>query len=77
MVFCRRAHGAAAGEAEIDLGRVWMAVVGADLTRLPAGDGDIAVRHSAEDVLDVALGIPLLFAFEAENVHESYLHRTR
>ena len=42
---------------------------GADLAGLPAGDGDVAVGDTAEDLLDVVLRIPLLFAFEAEDVH--------
>ena len=67
--FLRRAHGAAAGKAEIDFGGVRVAVIGADLAGLPAGDGDVAIRDLAEDFLDVALGIPLLLAFEAEGMH--------
>ena len=44
----RRAHRAPAFEAEVDLGRVGVAVIGAGLTRLPAGDGDIAFPGGAE-----------------------------
>src|SRR5206468_12586844 len=57
----RRAHPPAALEAEIDLGRVRMAVVGADLTRLPAGDRDVTLLDLAQDLLDVLLRIPRLF----------------
>ena len=46
-----------------------MAVIGADLAGLPAGHGDIAIGDLAQDLLDVVLGIPLLFVFQAENVH--------
>jgi hypothetical protein len=46
-----------------------VAVIGADLSRLPAGHGEVAVGDFAEDLLDVVLGVPLLFAFEAEDVH--------
>ena len=67
--FLRRAHGAAAGKAEIDFGGVRVAMVGADLSRLPAGDGDVAIGDLAQDLLDVVLGIPLLLALEAEDVH--------
>jgi hypothetical protein len=65
----RRAHGAAPGKAEVDFGGVRVAVIGADLPRLPAGDSDIAIGDLAQDFFHVALGIPLLLAFEAENVH--------
>jgi hypothetical protein len=46
-----------------------MTVVGADLAGLPAGDGHVAVGHLAEDFLNVMPGIPLLFAFKAEDMH--------
>ena len=45
----RRAHGAAAGVAEIDLGRVRMAVIGADLARLPARDRDVALADARRE----------------------------
>src|SRR5258707_7150023 len=64
-----RAHDAAAGEAEIDLGRERMAVIGADLPRLPARHGDVALADHAEDFLDMMLGIPLLLLVEIEHVH--------
>ena len=67
--FHRRAHGAAAGKAEVDLGGVRVAVIGADLPGLPAGHCDVAVGDRAEDLLDVLLGIPFLFLLEAEDVH--------
>src|SRR5262249_49227823 len=56
---------------EIDFRRVRMAVVRADLARLPAGDGHVAAGDLAEDFLHVALGIPLLLALETEDVHRS------
>jgi hypothetical protein len=65
----RRAHGAAAGKAEIDFGRVRVAVVGADLPGFPAGDGKVAIGDFAQDLLHMVLGIPLLLALEAENMH--------
>ena len=63
--FAGQSHLAAAGEAEIDFGRVRMAVVGADLAGLPARDGVVAGLAAADielgqDFLDVLLGIPLL-----------------
>src|SRR4029079_2611271 len=65
----RRAPRAAAGPAEIDFGCFRMAVIGAYLPRLPAGDGHVAVLHRAEDLLDVMRGIPLLLAGKVEDVH--------
>jgi hypothetical protein len=62
-------HDAAAGEAEIDFGGIRVAMIGADLAGLPTGDRDVAVGYFAEDFLDVVLGVPLLFAFEAKDVH--------
>src|SRR5579862_978217 len=53
----RRAHGAAAFEAEIDLGGVRVAVIGADLAGLPAGHRDVAVRDGAENLFDVLFRI--------------------
>ena len=46
-----------------------MTMIGADLPRLPTGNGNVAVRGLAEDFLDVVLGVPLLLSFEAEGVH--------
>ena len=68
-VCSRRAHRAAAGEAEVDFGRLGMAVVGADLAGLPARDGYVAVGNLAENLLDVVPGVPLLLAFQAEDMH--------
>src|ERR1700722_1981298 len=65
----RRAHGAAAFEAEIDLGGVRVAVIGADLAGLPAGHGDVAVLDGAEDFFDVLFRIELGLAGDAENMH--------
>src|SRR5579863_6931596 len=47
----RRRHPPAALEAEIDFGRCRMAVIGAGLARLPAGDREIAPADPAEDAL--------------------------
>jgi len=38
-----------------------MAVIGADLARLPAGDRNVAFSDLAKDLLDVLPGIPRLF----------------
>ena len=46
-----------------------MAMIGTDLSRLPAGDGDVAIGDFAEDFLDVMFWVPLLLAFKAEDVH--------
>src|SRR5437588_5487752 len=51
--FAWRAHHPAAFETEIDFGRMWMAMIGADLARLPAGDGDVALFDAAKDFLDM------------------------
>ena len=69
MVSVGRPHRAAAGEAEVDFGRLRMAVVGADLAGLPAGHGDVAIGNLAENLLDVVLGVPLLLAFQTEDMH--------
>src|SRR6202030_426911 len=64
-----RPHGAAAGKAEIDFRRVRLAVIGADLPRLPAGDRHVPVGDRAEDLFHVLLRIPLLLVLETEDVH--------
>jgi len=66
----RRAHRAAAFNAEIDLGCMRMAVVGADLARLPARDGHVARADALENFLDMASGILFLLLPQAEHVHE-------
>src|SRR5262249_29128432 len=55
-----RAHAAATGEAEIDLGRLRVAMIRADLARLPACDGDVTAFDTSENLLDVPIRIPLL-----------------
>src|SRR5258708_3308720 len=65
----RRAHGAAAFEAEIDLGGVGVAMIGADLARFPAGHRDVAVLDGAEDFFDVFFRVELGLAGDAENMH--------
>src|SRR4029077_4833922 len=65
----RRAHGAAAFEAEIDFGGVRVAMIGADLAGLPARHGDVAVRDGAEDFFDVLFRVELGLAGDAENMH--------
>ena len=67
--FSRRPHGASAGEAEIDFGSKRMAVIGADLAGFPASHGEVTLGNFAEDLLDMVLGVPLLLAIEAEDVH--------
>src|SRR5450631_2543616 len=67
--FFRCAHDAAAGKTEIDSGREGMTMIWTDLARLPASHGDVAVRNLAQNLLDVVLGVPLLLAFEAKDVH--------
>jgi hypothetical protein len=62
-------HGAPAGKAKVDFCCVRMAVIGANLAGFPAGYGEVAVGNFAEDLLNMMLGIPLLFMFEAEGVH--------
>src|SRR5262245_23765544 len=64
-----RVHRAAAAVAEIDLGRVRMAVIGTDLPGLPAGDRHVALAHLAEDLFHVLPGVELLLRFKAEHVH--------
>src|SRR5262249_39473646 len=68
-----RAHLAAALETEIDLRRLRMAVIGADLSRLPAGDRGVAFLDLAEDLLDVLLGIPGLLLDQIEDLHWRHL----
>src|SRR5713101_9892264 len=65
----RRLHRAAALEAEIDLGGVRMAVIGADLARLPARDRDIALADPPEHPLDMLLRVEFLFVLQIETVH--------
>src|ERR1700674_5076746 len=69
----RRAHLAAALEAEINLGRVGMTVIGADLAGLPACHRDVALADLAEDLLHVMLGIPLLLLGQVEDMHGVHL----
>src|SRR3974390_1641291 len=64
-----RAPRAPARPAEVDLCRLGVAVVRADLARLPAGDGHVPAFDAAENLLDVVLRIPLLLAAKIENVH--------
>jgi hypothetical protein len=56
-----------------NFGRVRMAMIGADLAGLPAGDGDVAVFDAAEDFLDMFLGVEFDFIGQAENPHGSLL----
>src|SRR4029077_14480086 len=67
--FGRRPHGAAAGKAEVDFGGLRVAMIGTDLPWLPAGNSDVPIGNFAQDFLDVVPGVPLLLAFEAEDVH--------
>ena len=72
-VLRRRAHRAAAFETEIDLGGVRMAMIGADLTRLPAGDGHIAGFDPAENFFDMFLRIEFGLIHHTKNLHGSLL----
>src|SRR6516162_290354 len=65
----RRAHDAAALEAEIDFGGVGVTMIRADLAGLPAGDGDVALFDAPEDFLDVLLAIVHGFFGKAEDLH--------
>src|SRR5262249_46787690 len=64
-----RAHLAAAANAIINLRRMGVAMIRADLARLPARDRDVALGDLAEDFLDMPLWIPLLFLVQIEHVH--------
>jgi hypothetical protein len=46
-----------------------MAMIRADLARLPARHGNVPIGDLAENIFDVALRIPLLLALETKNVH--------
>ena len=70
----RRAHHAATREAEIDLGRLRMAVVRTHLPGLPAGNRYIASTDFAQNLLDMTIGIPLLFLFKLEYEHSISPH---
>ena len=61
--FGGRSHRAAAGKAEIDFGGLRVAMIGTDLSGLPAGHGDITIGDFAQDLFDVVPGVPLLLAF--------------
>src|SRR5688572_28895925 len=65
----RRPHHATALEAEIDFRRVRVAVVGTDLSRLPARDRHVAVRISSENFLHMLPGVEALLIHEVESVH--------
>jgi len=67
--FGRSAHPASALEAEIDLGRIRVAVIGAGLARLPTGDRDIAFVDPPEHSFHVFRGIECLFGLQIENMH--------
>src|SRR5262249_49957067 len=63
------AHGAAALEAEVNLGRIGMTVVRAGLARSPAGDRHIAFTGRAEDLFYTLFGVELLLGRQTESVH--------
>ena len=67
--FRRCSHGASAGKAEVDFGGMRMTMIGADLAGLPASQGEVTLGYFAEDLFNMVLGIPLLFALEAEDMH--------
>lgn len=47
-----------------------VAVIRADLPRLPARDGHVPVRDPFENFIDVPFRIPLLLVLEAEDMHD-------
>src|SRR5690348_940667 len=67
----RRAHHAAAFDAEIDFGRIRMQMVGTDLAGLPAGDRHVAFADPAEYLLDMLRRIPHLLLAQIEYLHAS------
>ena len=62
-------HRAAALEAEIDLGGIGMAMIGARLTWFPTGNCDVAFADPAEHSFHMLLGIESLLGLEVENLH--------
>src|SRR5688572_18449691 len=62
-------HLAATFEAEVDLGGVRVAVIRADLARIPAGDREIAAGLHAQHILDVFLRVESRLLTEVEDVH--------
>src|SRR5262249_40255912 len=65
----RRAHDAAALDAEINFGGVGVAMIRADLAGLPARHGEVAVFDPAEDLLDMLLRLELGFIGKFEDLH--------
>src|SRR5262249_50707488 len=66
-----RAHRPAALEAEINLGRVRVTVIGARLAGLPTGDRYITLGDASADARDMLFRIELLFALQVKTVHRS------
>src|SRR5258708_30612174 len=67
----RRAHLAAALEAEVDFGCVGVTMIGADLARFPARHRHVACAGAVEDLLDMALRVPFLLPRQIKNTHET------
>src|SRR4051812_38356810 len=65
----RGLHCAAALETEIDFGRVRVAMIWADLPRLPARYGDIALGDPAEHAFDMLFRVEFLLGLQVEAVH--------
>src|SRR5437763_8045125 len=66
-----RAHGPTAGKAEINLCRVRVAVIGADLPGFPTRHGDVPAADLAEDFFDMLARIELLLVLQAEDMHQA------
>src|SRR5262249_19142410 len=64
-----RAHFAATLEAKVDLGRMRMAVIRADLPGFPTRHRHVTFADLAEDLLDMTLRVPFFFPLEMKNIH--------
>jgi hypothetical protein len=55
---------------------MWMGVIGTDLARFPAGDGDVAAAEPVKDGLDVAGRVESFLLAEIKNFHGFLLERS-
>ena len=69
-----RSHHPAAFEAEVDLGRMRVTVIGADLPWLPASHSDVAVVHAAQDFFNVPFYVENLLINYVECEHLAPFH---
>jgi len=67
--FFWRPHDAATRKAEIDFSGMGVAMIRADLARLPTGDGDVPIGDPAENLFDVMPRVPLLLTLEVKDMH--------